>query len=61
MNNEQHYPITTLPEWNQITGPGLLDLYERALAVSLKHLCRECLWALLALSIFFGAGSLLLW
>jgi hypothetical protein len=53
-------PIQSEPICNSY-GPDLKNLYGVALRKSLGLLCRECLWALLAVSIYYGLCRLFLW
>jgi len=64
MQKEKTYTIQNhelLDQWNAQSMNDLEDLYGAALRKSLRLLCRECAWGLLALSIFYGLGSLFLW
>jgi len=62
-NNEQQYTITSYPstQWSNQYGTDLRNLYGRALRKSLRLLCRECLWGLSAVSLFYGMVRLAQW
>lgn len=60
---DQLFNHNTLPiePWNKQFGKDYEYLYKAASGRSLKRFFRECLWGLLAVSIFYGLGCLFLW